>query len=214
MSCNIDRAKGVLWGKVQASQRQEVRNVKVFYSLDKICSAECSCPIGKYGRCHHIAALLLYGNRNISVTDVACSWTLKKKAGHDNEGLPIDHYYPPTRPNYQSIPGPLSVEEVREARKNLPSCKGAALSIKWLTDPEPELSTADNNVLDDNTTATPTVPTLNTPAIEEAIRSPEFRAAADKCRYLINFFKLSPSDIADIATATCGQSSVLLCYCR
>jgi len=96
---------------------------------------------------------------------------------------------------------------VREARRNLPSCKGAAVSIKWLTDPEPD-SAAESCILASDYTAT--TPALNIPAIEEALRAPEFSASPDKCQYLIDYFKLSREDISEIAKATCGQTSVLL----
>ncbi|KAK3918008.1 LOW QUALITY PROTEIN: Malonate-semialdehyde dehydrogenase 1 [Frankliniella fusca] len=206
MSCNIDRSENVLWGKVQASQRQEIRNVKVFYSVDRIRSAQCSCPVGKYGKCHHIAALLLYGNRNISVTDHARGH-LKRKLGMTMRDIPLTSH-PPTRPHYKSIQGPLSEEEVREARRNLPSCKGAAVSVKWLTDPEPD-SAAESCVLPSDFSAS-TPAALNIPAIEEALRASEFSAAPNKCQYLIDYFKLSHEDISEIAKATCGQTSVLL----
>lgn len=174
---------------------------QVFFSADEVKSSECSCAIGRYGKCHHVAALLIYANRHISPTDVACAWTHKKKAGDENEGHPIDHYYPKMRPDYAAIPGPLCQDELKECMKNIPMCKGAALSIKWLTDPEPDPFTVCNDVDD--------ALTIRIPPIEEAIRSSGFKACAtvsDKVQYLTKYCALSAADITAIADFTAGQS--------
>ena len=33
----------------------------------------CDCPRGKF-KCHHVAALLLWANKNVSCTDGPCQW--------------------------------------------------------------------------------------------------------------------------------------------
>jgi len=39
--------------------------------------AMCDCARGQY-YCHHIAAVMLYANRNMSSTDVVCQWSQRK----------------------------------------------------------------------------------------------------------------------------------------
>ncbi|KAK3923385.1 Alkaline nuclease [Frankliniella fusca] len=216
MACNVDRENGHIWGKVQASQRKEVREVKVFYTSEEVKEDWCSCPIGKFGKCHHIAALLLYANRNISSTDVACSWSHKNKAGHDNEGLPVDEYYPLTRPEYRALPAPLSHSEIEQARALLPMCAGGALYMKWLSDPEPAtpavLSFGNDPVV--NQWQPPQEQAgIKIPPIEEAILSPDFQYCAnleEKIDYVTTYCNLSDEDIATTAAATSGQSNNLL----
>ena len=43
--------------------------------LVKSCS--CDCPIGR-DKCHHMAALLIWVEKNISRTDIECAWSKPK----------------------------------------------------------------------------------------------------------------------------------------
>ena len=51
----------------------------------KIRRSKCSCPAGAGeetgagGKCSHVAALLLYVQKNVSCTDLPCQWSSKKK---------------------------------------------------------------------------------------------------------------------------------------
>ena len=38
-----------------------------------VTKATCCCPRGQL-KCHHMVALLIYGHRNISCTDISCQW--------------------------------------------------------------------------------------------------------------------------------------------
>jgi len=38
-----------------------------------ITRGECACPRGKF-KCHHMAALIVYGREKVSRTDVPCQW--------------------------------------------------------------------------------------------------------------------------------------------
>ncbi|KAF5286274.1 hypothetical protein FQA39_LY16338 [Lamprigera yunnana] len=65
-------------GNVHASMRDRIYKVKLLLDSDyEIKEASCNCPRGQL-MCHHMAALAIYGYQNISVIDVACSWSAKK----------------------------------------------------------------------------------------------------------------------------------------
>jgi len=177
--------------------------LQVFFSESNVSFAECSCPIGEFGQCHHIAAVLHYASTNISPTDTECKWSFKIKAGHGNEGLPIDSFYPSSKPDYQAIPGPLSSAEIAEARNRLAKCKGAAAAIKWYTDPEPPEDGEAHSGDAENIIA----PQFRVPSIEEVVKTVGLYTCDDKVQFFKHNFNLSWTDIVSIAEATQDQSA-------
>ncbi|XP_015377328.1 PREDICTED: uncharacterized protein LOC107171593 [Diuraphis noxia] len=61
---------GVLSGQVHAS----MKNKSIFFIDENIDHASCTCPTG-LTKCHHMVSLLLHGHTNISVIDIAYSWS-------------------------------------------------------------------------------------------------------------------------------------------
>lgn len=66
----------------------------------------CDCPRGLY-QCHHVAALLIYANKNISKTDNVCSW--KAPTVTDEMQEPVNEIYPARE--YKAINRPVSEED-------------------------------------------------------------------------------------------------------
>ena len=142
----------------------------------------------------------------ISSTDTVCQWSFKTKAGHGNEGQPIDVSYPPSKPQYKALPGPLAADELREAREKLLSCEGAALAMKWILDPEPPecIENQDNNNEDNDSLCKVFVP-----SVEDGIKSEGFKSCESfesKLLYFRDFFSFSQTQIESIAEATKEQN--------
>lgn len=57
--------------------------------------ALCTCPRGAY-QCHHMAALLIFANRNISKTDERCSWKGPTKDCY-NMSSTVNEIWPPAK---------------------------------------------------------------------------------------------------------------------
>ncbi|KAG5866625.1 hypothetical protein JTB14_035102 [Gonioctena quinquepunctata] len=54
------------------------REVSINVDNDTILDVSCTCPRGLV-KCHHIAALCIYGHHNVSVTDQACRWSAPRQ---------------------------------------------------------------------------------------------------------------------------------------
>ena len=56
--------------------------IQVHVESQQVQYSTCQCPIGK-GKCHHMAALLIWVEKNVSRTDVECAWTKAKTPKSD-----------------------------------------------------------------------------------------------------------------------------------
>jgi len=72
-----DPRLGIIVGEIKPSMRNDPYNVKLFVKDGFIADALCSCHRGTL-ICHHIAALAIYTHYNLSSTDTACSWSVRK----------------------------------------------------------------------------------------------------------------------------------------
>ena len=60
---------------------------------ESVTAFSCQCPIGQ-SKCSHMAAILIYCNRNISKTDITCQWIYKKKNNNNSAAVKsIDEMY-------------------------------------------------------------------------------------------------------------------------
>ncbi|KAL0973601.1 hypothetical protein UPYG_G00206910 [Umbra pygmaea] len=64
---------GIIRGRVQASMKKRIYKVEVHVEGQSVTHSTCECPIGR-DKCHHMAALLIWVEKNVSRTDVECLW--------------------------------------------------------------------------------------------------------------------------------------------
>jgi len=72
-----DPSLGIIVGEIKPSMRNNPYIVRLFVKDGCIADARCSFPRGTL-ICHHIAALAMYTHYNLSSTDTACSWSVRK----------------------------------------------------------------------------------------------------------------------------------------
>ena len=57
-------------------------SIQVHVESQEVRYSTCQCPIGK-AKCHHMAALLIWVEKNVSRTDVECAWKKSKTPKSD-----------------------------------------------------------------------------------------------------------------------------------
>lgn len=147
----------------------------------EILSGTCTCPKGI--KCHHIAALALFGHYNISITDRECSWNAPPKP----KSAPMkctEELYPP-KP-YTALAEEVTEEAEKVLKENLNSF-GNTVGFTWLLNEEPVETTN------------------NFPVIEEIISSKDFLEATDKLSLFKEKCAVDDELIENTATATTGQ---------
>lgn len=70
-------------------------------------NVKCTCPRGEY-QCHHMAALLINANKNISRTDSVCSWKSPAPTTEEPQAS-ISSLYPSRE--YKALTRPVSEED-------------------------------------------------------------------------------------------------------
>lgn len=136
-----DPSLGIIVGEIKPSMRNDPYNVKLFIKDGFIADAQCSCPRGTL-ICHHIAALAIYTHYNLSSTDTACSWSVRKS----NSLVEIKTI----KQIHNCIPCPdVSVSNVdfdnfRETLVNL----SVPVGFSWLLQPETESITSEHLLVD------------------------------------------------------------------
>eukprot|EP00105_Crassostrea_gigas_P043064 XP_019927212.1 PREDICTED: uncharacterized protein LOC105338828 [Crassostrea gigas] len=88
-------------GVVQASMRNVAYKVTIELDDDTVKRSTCECVMRDY-YCHHVAAVLLFGYKNVSKTDIRCSW-LKRPKSQPKKIETIDEMYPSPNPTYSTI---------------------------------------------------------------------------------------------------------------
>lgn len=158
----------------------------IFLELEKsgeISSATCNCPKGI--KCHHIAALALFGHYNISITDKACSWNAPMKSKCEWVKS-AEELYPPNP--YNALEDEILEESVNKLNEKL-GALGNTVGFTWLLNEE-------------------SVSTINNfPVIEEIIPSKEFLEVADKVSVFKQKCAVDDHVIQDTAHVTIGQVS-------
>ncbi|KAK3930907.1 Exonuclease [Frankliniella fusca] len=183
----------VIKGSVRASMKTQNYTTTVALNEDfSIKETTCTCVRGI--ACHHIAALLICGHYNISVTDIECTWKAKKSQER-NDGLSFDQLYP-SKKAFSALEE-CTEEELLNMHTTISQCGRGGAGIAWILQPEPE---PENDSTDDESTDSVSIPN-----IMSILKSPEFIAASDKFQCLLTLAKLSPTEIHKIASATVGQ---------
>ncbi|KAF5303897.1 hypothetical protein FQR65_LT18904 [Abscondita terminalis] len=70
---HFDGSLRCIKAKVLASMKKRPYQVEIVLTDSTVKEFSCECPRGQF-KCHHIAAVLLYANKNISKTDIICQW--------------------------------------------------------------------------------------------------------------------------------------------
>ena len=146
-------------------------------------SATCGCPRGI--KCHHIAALALFGHYNVSVTDKACTWNAPKPKQVTIRTA--EEFYPP-KP-YLAIGEKMSNEQ-KEALKTKLSILGNTVGYSWLLQEEKGKDLQ-----------------LKLPSIQDILLSDAFVNATDKVAYFKQKCTLDDNSIECIAIGTIGQAT-------
>ncbi|XP_072399202.1 uncharacterized protein [Diabrotica undecimpunctata] len=173
----------IIRGKVHASMRDRIYMVEIKLDSDRdIEEVTCTCPRGQL-MCHHMVALLVFAYHNVSVTDVACSWT-SKKPPTCGKVKTIDKLYGGKA--YQPISGPINIDTF-DRQDNLGSFENV-VGCTWLLQKEPMVP---DIIID----------------VENVVFSQQYLDADDKVAYLLKHLKISQTTIDEICGKTVGQSS-------
>ncbi|KAK4882269.1 hypothetical protein RN001_005588 [Aquatica leii] len=132
-SNTFDADLSILRGSVHASMRDRQYSVEVSFNSNwNIVETTCTCPRGQL-RCHHMAAVMLFGHYNVSVTDKACSWNLKNNSKSTVQN--ISELYP-LKP-HTSTPRNLTEDEINLFKTKLKLFNGT-VGFSWLLAEEGE----------------------------------------------------------------------------
>lgn len=147
-----------------------------------ITEANCSCPRGI--KCHHIAALALFGHYQISTTDKECTWNAPKTK--TSEVKTAEELYPTKE--YTAVSHVLSDNEIDSLRTKL-SMLGNTVGFSWLL--QKPIENQDFSYL---------------PVIEEILSSDGFVQAPNQAEYLRQKCSLDDAAVEHIAEITVGQA--------
>lgn len=129
----MDPNLGIIVGELKPSMRSKPYKVEILMDDVHIKNFKCSCPQGT-AICHHMAALVVYTNYNLSSTDKSCSRSAR------NNNLPTE--IKTINQIHGSINFPSNIES--ETNKNIfkeeLSNLAESVGFSWLLQPEPEPS--------------------------------------------------------------------------
>jgi hypothetical protein len=141
----------------------------------------CGCPRGQF-RCSHLAALLLYSNKNASSTDRICQWAQKKP---DSAIQTIDEMFPARK--FTSLSTSLAGDFHEQLYRRLKE-KNMFCPMTWLLGPEPAQ------------------PKLPVPTIEQLLLQPEIVTASSPADQLMATIRISSEMTKQIEELTRGQN--------
>ncbi|CAG9773568.1 unnamed protein product [Ceutorhynchus assimilis] len=180
----FDAGLMIIRGQVQASMKDKEYKVEInLNNSGEIGTAKCMCPRGI--KCHHIAALALFGHYNISVTDKECTWNVPK-----SKSAPLktaEEFYP-SKP-FKAVEGNMSEEAKNKLREQL-STFGNTVGFTWL------LQEDNHGRLN-----------MNLPLIEDIVTGKDFYEAENKLEYFKIQVAIEDNVIHEITMATVGQVS-------
>ncbi|CAG9763887.1 unnamed protein product [Ceutorhynchus assimilis] len=175
----------IIRGEVFASMKDKSYKVSIVLEQNgDIREATCICPRGI--KCHHIAALALFGHYRISVTDKACAWNAPPKP-KDGPVKCAEELYPP-KP-YTALEGGVPEASINRLKERLRSF-GNTVGFTWLLNEE-SINPLENRFA----------------IIEEIISSKDFLEATDKVSVFRQKCAVDDHSIKDIAATTTGQVS-------
>ncbi|KAK5648113.1 hypothetical protein RI129_003005 [Pyrocoelia pectoralis] len=175
----------IIRGDVYASMKDKTyRNEITLNKSGEIIEGSCACPRGF--RCHHLAALALFGHYNISVTDKQCTWNASKPK---NAEVKTSEDIYPSKP-YFAIDRQINKEELNALREKL-DLFGSTVGFTWLLKEETP---------DDKSNGAVFI------IIEDIISSNEFCSSENKGEYLKEKCAIDDQQIKLIADITKGQT--------
>ncbi|XP_060865506.1 uncharacterized protein LOC132941457 [Metopolophium dirhodum] len=174
---------GILSGQVHASMKNRLYDVKIFFKNKIIEQASCTCSTGQT-KCHHMVSLLLHGHKNISVTDISCSWS-KKSVQANVEVCTIDDLY---TNNFKAVTDTQNIDFKTLCLSKLLAVQ-QTIGFAWLLSPEPPVEDYSDILI-----------------LEHAIHSEEFSTSQNRRLMLSEVCKLSAENIKDISSKTIGQA--------
>ncbi|XP_062860150.1 uncharacterized protein LOC134322724 isoform X1 [Trichomycterus rosablanca] len=125
---------GIFKGRVQASMKKMIYEVEVHVEGQSVRYSTCECPIGR-DKCHHMAAWLIWVEKNVSRTDVECSWKRAKTSKTDEIAAKrVSEMTPST--TRAGIKRPVTQEDKEWALASL-SKLGRFTGMGWILSPEP-----------------------------------------------------------------------------
>ena len=139
---------------------------------------ECECPNGQH-RCSHMAAVLLYAQKNWSKTDRACEWRRPAKNAVELKAAEMF-------PLKLSLPSASTSEDALKWLQN--ELKGTDCGLEWLLKPY-EMPEGEQ-----------------VPSMEKILHSDAFKSSTDKIGHLLNSMTLTLKEVADVEEATRAQA--------
>ncbi|XP_030293203.1 uncharacterized protein LOC115593731 [Sparus aurata] len=175
---------GIIKGSVQASMKKKVYKVEVHVEGQSVRYSTCECPIGR-DKCHHMAALLIWVEKNVSRTDVECVWRRAKTPKMDEIAAKrVSEMTPST--TRAGIKRPVTQEDKEWALASL-SQLGRFTGMGWILSPE-------------------TPQTLPVKTFDGLVTSPGFAQAEDKALYVLPSLAVTWHEKEQIEGATVGQA--------
>ncbi|XP_043188493.1 uncharacterized protein LOC122363367 isoform X2 [Amphibalanus amphitrite] len=164
---------------VEASMKKRTYDVQVTVENKKPVDGSCTCPNGQH-RCSHMAAILLYAQKNWSQTDRQCQWN---RGSSNATMLKAKEMFPQEDSS-------LLVSSVKEDQLAwlYDQVREQPCGLAWLLAPESQSS-----------------PEEKVPNIDSILTSAEFHASADKSHFLLAMLSLSKEEIAEVQRVTSGQ---------
>ncbi|CAL8253858.1 unnamed protein product [Boreogadus saida] len=106
--------------------------------------SSCQCPIGR-DKCHHMAAVLIWVEKNVSRTDVECAWKRAKTPSTDQIAAKrVSEMTPST--TQAGIKRPVTQEDKDWVQATL-SQLGRLTGIGWILSPETPLDSCVRHVI-------------------------------------------------------------------
>ncbi|KAK5643912.1 hypothetical protein RI129_007757 [Pyrocoelia pectoralis] len=182
----FDKELGILRAEVLASMKKKTYKVEVYTNLNGIIKSTCNCPRG-LDICHHMCAVAFFGHYNISVTDLSCSWSVKKDTGELVQTA--EELFPPSTQmaSFKAIQEAVTEQHLNSFYKSIKEF--GPTGIAWLLSPEPEVKPSE----------------LQIPNVEALLFSKEYHDATNKKLFLIEKFKVSIDNILYVNQLTIGQ---------
>ncbi|CAL9699739.1 unnamed protein product [Knipowitschia caucasica] len=181
-------AGGSVKGKVQASMKSKIYEVEVHVEGQEVKASTCSCAIGR-SKCHHVAALLIWAEKNFTRTDVECMW--KRPTTPKTEEITskkVSVIAPST--SQAGIKRPVTQEDREWALSSLAQLDRFT-GLGWIIAPElPQ--TFD--------------PSHHIKTFDGLLASSSYGDAEDKALYMLSSLAVSPQQKEAIERATVGQT--------
>ena len=173
MCCNC-----VILGRITYTHINSVSSQVSVVNQEPV-EGECECPNGQH-RCSHMAAVLLYAQKNWSKTDRPCEWRQPASKGVE---LKATEMFPLKSP----LPSASANAEALQWLQN--ELAGTDCGLEWLLKPQERNQGK------------------QVPSVEELLHSDAFQQATDKVGHLLNSMELTEAEITSLEEATRAQAA-------